>query len=161
MMTHNINGSDPIFVARLTPHRSLNARGFKVLMGVIGALCLIIGAGFYFVGALPIVGFMGLDFLIIYLAFRMNYKSARAYEDVEISRERVLLKKVSSGGRVERFSFPQFGTRFEVDRHKEIGITQMRLANRNRHAELGYLLNPIDRESFAIAFQSAMVEAKK
>ena len=103
---------------------------------------------------------MGLDIALIYWAFTSNYGSAKAYEDVEVSRSHVLLRKVSPKGTAQDHQFPQFGTRFEVDRHKEIGITKMRLAHRKSSVEFGYFLNPADREDFAIAFQAAMASAK-
>ena len=130
-------------------------------MGAIGLVCLIIGIVFFIAGVWPILGFMGLDFLIIYWAFKSNYRSARSYEDVEVSRQHVLVRKVSPKGRSKDHVFQQFGTRFEVDRHDEIGITKMRLANRKRQVEFGYFLNPLDRESFAAAFSRAMAKAKK
>jgi len=104
---------------------------------------------------------MGLDFLLIFWAFKVNYRSAKAYEDVEVSREHVMLRKVTAKGQETKFEFPQFGTRFEIDRHEEIGITKMRLANRKRNVELGYFLNPQDRETFAHAFSRALSRAKR
>lgn len=161
MSTHNVPADDLVFAARLTPYRSLGQEGFKWLMVAIGAVCLTVGLVFFSLGLWPVLGFMGLDFLIIFWAFKVNYHAAKAYEDVEVSRQHVLLRKVTAKGRESEYEFPQFGTRFEVDRHEEIGITQMRLANRKDEVELGYFLNPIDRESFAQAFSRALSRAKR
>ncbi len=149
-----------IFSARLTPYRSLGQQGYKILIGSIGVMCLAIGLFFFSLGLWPIIGFMGLDFILIYWAFKSNYRAARAFEDVAISAHRVFFKKVSHKGVERVYEFPQFGTRFEIDRHKEIGITMMRLCNRKKQVEFGYFLNPQDRESFAFAFQRALASAK-
>ena len=130
-------------------------------MGVVGFVCFTIGAVFFSLGLWPVMGFMGLDFLLIYWAFKANYHSAKAYEDVEISRFHVLLRKVNPKGETTTHEFPQYGTRFEVDRHEEIGITKMRLTNRREEIELGIFLNPADKESFATAFKRALSQAKK
>ena len=161
MTAHNMTSDAILFSARLTPYRSLDMKGFKLLFGAIAAVCLTIGLVFFALGLWPVLGFMGLDVLLVYWAFKSNYFSAKAYEDVEVSRQYVLLRKVSPLGQANDHTFPQFGTRFEVDRHDEIGITQMRLANRQNTVEFGYFLNPGDRESFATAFQKAMVKAKQ
>lgn len=163
MNGHNISmpSQDLIFHARLTPYRSLGPDGFKVLMGAIGLICLGVGLYFMMLGLWPIIGFMGLDFALIYWAFKANYKSARTYEDVEVSREHVRVKHVTPKGKEIDHRFPQFGTRFEVDRHEEIGITKMRIANRKKTVEFGYFLNPADRESFAEAFSRALSRAKR
>ena len=49
-------------------------------MGLIGLVSFAAGAMFFVVGAWPVVGFLGLDLLLIYLAFRASYRSGRAYE---------------------------------------------------------------------------------
>ncbi len=154
-------GSDLIFAARLTPYRSLGKDGFRLLIGIIGAICFTIGIVFFALGLWPVLGFMGLDLAVIYWAFKSNYASAKAYEDVEISRHHVLVRKVSPKGKIADHEFPQFGTRFEIDRHDEIGITQMRVANKANAVGLGGFLNPLDRESFASAFKRALMTAKR
>jgi uncharacterized membrane protein len=160
MSADNITTGPVVFSARLTPYRSLGPQGFKILFGLVAGFCFIVGGVFFALGLWPVLGFMGLDILLVYWAFKSNYFSAKAYEDVEVSRQHVFLRKVSPRGRASETTFPQFGTRFEVDRHDEIGITKMRLANRAESVEFGYFLNPHDRESFASAFQLAMARAK-
>ncbi|MFD0916994.1 DUF2244 domain-containing protein [Pseudahrensia aquimaris] len=161
MSAHNITADDLVFAARLTPYRSLDGQGFRILMGVFGLICFGVGVFFFALGLWPVLGFMGLDFLLIYWAFKANYRSAKAYEDVEVSRAHVLVRKVTPKGREQEHRFDQFGTRFEVERHDEIGITKMRVANRAKAVELGYFLNPLDRESFAEAFSNALSRAKR
>ncbi|PCH46905.1 MAG: hypothetical protein COC23_03015 [Hyphomicrobiales bacterium] len=154
------NDKNLLFAARLTPYRSLSPRGFRILMGLIAFVCLSIGTVFFALGLWPVLGFMGLDVALIYFAFKLNYRSARAYEEVEISRQHILVRKVSPAGKAHEHIFQQFGTRFEVDRHEEIGITKMWLKNRKRELSFGYFLNPLDRESFSSEFALAMARAK-
>lgn len=161
MNTRNVTADELVFSARLTPYRSLGENGFQILMLFIGFVCFTVGIFFFALGLWPVLGFMGLDVLIIYWAFKVNYRAAKAYEDVEVSRQHVLLRKVTSNGKKTHHHFPQFGTRFEVDRHEEIGITQMRLANRHDSVPFGGLLNPGDRETFAVAFSRALSRAKR
>lgn len=151
----------PLFVARLTPYRSLSQRGFGILMLVLASICFTVGIVFWSLGLWPIMGFMGLDVALVYLAFRTSYAQARGYENVSVSRVAVRLTQVSHCGRVAEHDFPQFCTRLEVDRHEEIGITQMRIANRARAVAFGAMLNPADRDSFADAFAKALAVAKK
>ena len=35
-------------------------------------------------GAWPVMGFFGLDVLLVYVAFKLNYRSGRLYETVEL-----------------------------------------------------------------------------
>ena len=67
-------------------------------MAIIAALCFAMGAFFLALGAWPVLGFVGLDFLAILVAFRLSYRSARAYEEIEVSRAALVVRKVKPGG---------------------------------------------------------------
>ncbi len=150
----------PVFQALLTPYRSLSGRGFAVLMGLLLLVWLTIGAVFLRIGAWPVFGFFGLDILAIYVAFRVNYRAARVREEVRLSRTSLDIRKVPPSGKAQEHHFNPFWTRFRIDRHDEIGITDMAVEMRGERVELGSFLNPDDRESFATAFGQALATAK-
>jgi uncharacterized membrane protein len=75
----------PYFSAILSPHRSLSFKGFKLLMAFFGILSLLIGGWFLMIGAWPVFGFFGLDVLLLYLAFRSNYKWGGVRETVNLT----------------------------------------------------------------------------
>ena len=77
---------EEIFHALLVPHRSLGRFGFLIVMGALGLSSFLTGLFFLSIGAWPVFGFLGVDVLIVYLAFRMNYAAAKAHEEVSISR---------------------------------------------------------------------------
>lgn len=150
----------PIFQALLTPYRSLGRRGFAVLMLFLGVVSFATGIGFVLNGAWPVVGFFGLDVFLVWLAFRASYRSARAREEVEITRTDLAIRQVSPAGAVRETHYNPFWARFRVSRHEEIGITRMSVAGEGRATEIGRFLNPDDRESFADAFNRALLTAK-
>lgn len=155
------NAADkPIFKALLTPHRSLGRRGFALLMGLLLLIWLTVGAIFLSVGAWPVFGFLGLDVLALYIAFRANYRAARVREEVSLSHTRLDIRKVAASGRTQDHHFNPFWARFRVDRHREIGVTDMAVVSRDVRVSLGSFLNPDDRESFATAFGQALATAK-
>lgn len=151
---------ETLFRALLTPHRSLGRKGFAVLMGVLIAIWIGTGITFLSLGAWPVAGFFGLDVLALYLAFRWNYRAARAREEVSVSRTCVDIRKVAPSGRAEEHRFNPFWTRFSVDRHELLGITRMAVEGEGRQVPIGGFLNPDDRESFATAFGRALATAK-
>ena len=68
----------PRFFRRcITPHRSLSRPGFLLVMALVGGLSFVGGMFFFLLGAWPVVGFLGLDVLLVYWAFRANYRAAR------------------------------------------------------------------------------------
>ncbi len=160
MSDTNCAPEEPIFRALLTPHRSLGRQGFVIMMGTLTAAWLISGAFLLAHGAWPIFGFLGVDILAIYIAFRMNYRAARVREEVSVSRTRLDIRKVAANGRSEDHRFNPFWARFRVARHEMIGITQMAVEARGRSVPVGMFLNPDDRESFSRAFAQALHKAR-
>jgi len=149
-----------IFAARLTPFRSLGTTGFAVMMAFVGITCFGSGVMFYALGAWPIVGFLGLDVLIIWLAFRLNYRAGRASEIVSLSRDALTIRKVQPNGRSSEIFFNPYWVRLEVTEVEDEGVTRIEVRSRDEAVCVGAFLNPVDRRSFAHAFRAALAEAK-
>ena len=111
-------------------------------------------------GAWPVFGFLGLDILLIFLAFRWNYRAARAFEEVHVSRTEILIRKVNAAGREMHYSFNPFWTRLLVREEEDEGVTRITVTARGQTVDIGGFLNPRDRTSFAGAFRTAVAQAK-
>jgi len=149
-----------IFSARLTPHRSLSPTGFMLVMLALISCSFTAGLVFWMMGAWPIVGFFGLDIFLVQLAFRLNYRAARASEEVELYRDRLTVRRTAPNGRSSEFSLNPYWARLEVERHPEIGVTRLRLASHGKRFTIAGFLGPHERESFADAFSAALAEAR-
>ena len=152
--------SRPIFAAVLTPYRSLTPGGLALVMALIGVSSFIAGTIFYMAGAWPVVGFMGLDVALVYIAFRLNNRQARAFEEIALSRAALTVRKVDARGRGRSFGFDPHWTRLEIERQADWGVTGLCLAAKGERLAIGRFLNPADRESFAAALSAALVEAR-
>ena len=160
MADHEHPVEEPVFAARLMPYRSLGNTGFLILMGFVCFTCFISGMMFLAMGAWPVFGFFGLDALLIYGAFKLSYRSGRAYEEIAIWKHEMEFRQVSPSGKIKIHKMNPFWTRFKIDRHEEIGITKMVLSEKGRELDIGSFLNPPDRETFAFAFGSALARVK-
>lgn len=161
MENHQPSQDRPIFAARLTPHRSLSRNGFLILMAFVGLISFCAGVMFLKVGAWPVIGFFGLDVLIFWFAFQMNYRSGRVVEELAVWPHQLTVRQTAPSGRRREYRLNPFWTRFRVDRHAEFGITRMTLASRQGELSIGSFLNPVDRESFAVAFGQALARARR
>nr|WP_250809930.1 DUF2244 domain-containing protein [Neorhizobium tomejilense] len=157
----DVSEEQPVFAAELTPYRSLGRTGFRVVLVLTGGICLLYGGFFLITGAYPIGFFFGLDFLGLYIALKMSYRSGRAREEVTVSRSNLSIRKFSPAGRVVEHRFNPFWARFNVRRHEEFGITSMSVTGEGRGTDIGSFLNPDDRESFAKAFRGALATVKQ
>ena len=76
--TDNDPHAEPtLFSAMLTPHRSLGRHRLSAVMALLGGVSFVAGMVFLLLGAWPVIGFLGLDVLLVYWAFRANYRAAR------------------------------------------------------------------------------------
>jgi uncharacterized membrane protein len=116
---------------------------------------------FLILGAWPVVGFFGLDVLLIYWAFRTNYRAARAYEEVTVTASELRVRKVSHRGRVAEWSLNPLWVRLDRDTHEEFGIERLFLVSRGRKLPIAGFLGPREKESFADALAAAIGEAKR
>ena len=105
MAADNERTQEPtIFSAVLTPHRSLSRKGFLILMTVLGLISFATGTAFLLAGAWPVFGFCGLDVLLIYFAFRLSYRRAKAYEQVTVTPSELTVRQVSHHGRISEWT---------------------------------------------------------
>ncbi|MBI4725074.1 MAG: DUF2244 domain-containing protein, partial [Rhodomicrobium sp.] len=102
-----------LFTATLLPHRSLSRKGFAVLMFAIGAVSFASGIAFVVMGAWPVTGFFGLDAVLIYIAFRLNYRAAALSEKVDLAGSELRVTRLHPSGKAESWSFNPYWVRFE------------------------------------------------
>ena len=150
-----------LFSALLTPHRSLGGVGFIVLMSVVAAVSFVGGVVFYIVGAWPVGFFFGLDALLIYWAFRVNYRAAQAFEEVTVTPSELRVRKVTHKGKVSEWSLNPVWTTLDRDTHEEFGLMRLSLVTRGRRLTVASFLGPDEKASFAKALSAAIGEAKR
>jgi uncharacterized membrane protein len=150
-----------LFSARVTPHRSLSSTGFLVLMGFIGAVSFVAGIAFWMMGAWPVLGFFGLDALVIYWAFRANFRSAAATEDILVTPSELRVRRVSHRGHLTEWSFNPLWVQLEQTGDPDFGIEHLYLVSRGRRLVIGHFLGPDEKVSFAKALLAALQTAKR
>ena len=151
----------PILDVRLHPHRSLRASGFRRLMALTFAASALISLPFYLVGAWPVVGFLGLDLLLLYVAFRANFRAARAYEDLRLTTLELLFARVNARGARREWRFNPAWVRFERVDHPEFGAQRLALVSKGRALEVGRFLGPEQKAAFAARFSRALALARR
>ena len=148
-----------LFDALLTPHRSLGPRGFMIFMAAISAVSFTGGMVFLLAGAWPIVGFLGLDVLLIYLLFRANYRHGRRHEILELTRDRLTVRKVNHYGEERSYEFQPYWLRVRIDepvRHE----SQLVLESHGQRLIIGSFLAPQERGELAKALEKALAETR-
>jgi uncharacterized membrane protein len=151
----------PIFTAVLTPHRSLGQLGFVLLMAGVGLISFFAGIIFLMMGAWPVFGFFGLDVLLLYWAFKLNYRSAAAFEEITVTPVELRVRKVSHRGRVREWSLNPLWVRLEKITLEEFGIQTLLLVSRGKQLQVGAFLGPNEKADFASELSRALAQARR
>jgi uncharacterized membrane protein len=147
--------SRPFFECVLSPHRSLALRNFRLLMGLLGLISLAAGIGFVSVGAWPVIGFFGLDVALIYLAFRLNYRSARQSETIRLAGDVFSVERVSVRGDRRRWRFQPFWVRVILEERPDTS-NRLLVASHGRSLVIGDLVPPPMRRELAVTLGEAL-----
>lgn len=150
-----------LFEARLSPHRSLSPAGFAVVMGVLAGVSFAVGVSFLIMGAWPVFGFFGLDVALVWLAFRLNYRDARAYEDIRMTPSLLSVRQVSAKGAASETAFNPRWVRLEKTEDELYGVTRVALISRGIFLIVGAFLPPLYKGELAKRLGAALASAKR
>ncbi len=153
-------GERVFFDAVLRPYRSLSRLGFAILMVSVAAGGSLIGVTFLLAGAWPVTGFCGLEILLFYVFFRLNYRGGRAYETVRLTERALTVRRVAPTGRAETWRMPPFWLRVSID-GPPAHNRQITLATHGRSLRIGAFLTPHDRLDLARALRAALTEYRQ
>jgi uncharacterized membrane protein len=149
-----------LFDAVLTPHRSLSPGGFWLLMALVSGVSFVSGMYFVLKGAWPVTGYFGLDVLLIYLAFKASYRSARLHETVRLTEDALVVERVSPSGRRASWTFQPYWLRVEMDDPPE-HASQLTLTSHGRSLVIGAFLSPAERSELAAALRNALERSRQ
>ncbi|MEX2644572.1 MAG: DUF2244 domain-containing protein [Acetobacterales bacterium] len=154
-------GSIPIpFVAELRPHRSLGPAGFRVMLAAVAVVIAVYGGIFLAMGAWPVFGFLGLEVLLLYLLFRLNFRDARRCETIRIDRDATEVRKRAPSGHETRHDFQTGWLRVEVERPARHDC-RLTLASHGRRVSVGSFLTPPERHELGGVLRRAVAVAAK
>jgi uncharacterized membrane protein len=153
---HSPPGEAPLmFDAVLAPHRSLSPLGFYIVMAVACGLSSVLGLAFFLMGAWPVVGFLGLDILLLWGAFRLSYRSGRLRETLQLSRDNLTVRRTLPSGRAREWRFQPYWLRVEIDT-SAANRARLTLASHGRRLIIGAFLSPEERVELAEALRQAL-----
>lgn len=153
-----MDAAGPTFDVTSYPHRSLGVEGFRVLLIAVIAINAVASTVFVLAGAWPVAGFLGLDVLAIYVAFRLSYAQAAAYERITIASASIIVERVDQHGRRQEWRFPSYWASIKYDGDETRGTVTLR--SHGNAVEVGSYLSHFERQAFAAVLREALRVAK-
>lgn len=144
------DGLSPAFQAALYPNRSLSDTGFLVLMGLVVLVSTLVGVGFALVGAWPISGFLGLDVLLLYLAFRWNRRDASRADFIRLDENGLAVRRIMPNGETKEWHFETAWVQVVAERKRLL------LRSHGKELVIGAYLTAPERQGLAEALEDAI-----
>lgn len=155
-MSPDAASTKPVFFERvLWPHRSLPPRGFRLLMLGLSLLSVIVGLIFVAAGAWPVCGFFGLDVALLYLAFRLSYRSARRRETLRLADGQFTVERVDIYGARRLWRFQPFWLRVVLEERRDES-NRLLLASHGKSIVIGDFLAPPVRRDLAATLREVL-----
>jgi len=149
-----------LFDAELRPHRSLSPQGFVWLMTGLCLVSFIAGLAFYLAGAWPVIGFMGADVLLIYAAFRINYRRAHMRETLQLTPGQLRVRRINHWGEIQTWDFQTYWLQVLLEETPD-GDNQLSLRSHGRSLTIGSFLPPRERAEVAAALRQALARSRQ
>lgn len=145
----------PLLDLTLRPHRSLSPTGFAWLMALLCGVSFAAGLVFFLVGAWPVIGFLGIDVLLVWIAFRASYARGRQHERIVLHADRLEIERVDPRGKVATETWQPYWLKVDLaDRPGHPAA--VRLSSHGKHTWLGAFLPIDEREPVARMIEDAL-----
>jgi uncharacterized membrane protein len=139
----------------LAPHRSLDQRGLTIVMALISLVSFGAGLVFFLIGAWPVVGFLGLDVALIYVALKVNLNRARASETLRLTDSALVIERVSHRGQRRALTLQPYWLNVHLDDPPE-HHSHVWLRSHGRSVAVGMFLPPDERVVLADRLREAL-----
>ncbi|MBR9781612.1 MAG: DUF2244 domain-containing protein [Rhodospirillales bacterium] len=98
------------------PPRSLGRRAARNIVIAMACVTSTIGLIFWLVGAWPVIGFLGVDVILLSLAFYFSFRAARAEERIELRHGNLRVTRISARGTRQEFDFQPYWLQVVLER---------------------------------------------
>ena len=150
-----------LFEASLRPHRSITRRAMRRIVGAFLAFQCVLATPFLILGFWPISGFMGVDVLALWLAFRWSFRVANINETVQVTPLEVRFTRCGLDGRQREWRFNPAWLRLEIDEHAHFGTERVAFAYRGKQVNIGDFLGREAKADLAANLRSALALARQ
>lgn len=134
-------------------------------MGALGLLAFTIGLGFFLMGAWPVIGFLGLELLVVWGAFKLNYRAAQRRQTLTADTENFEVANTYPNGTTESQTVSTAWAKLSVTPSEEPAPNarirkQVSIASHGVHVPIGEFLHPAETAGLAREVQGMLDQAQ-
>ena len=129
---------------RLLPAMSARLPFVQRIFILFGAVCLSVGIVFMGLGAQPVLGFMGLELILLYAAYKCCIRNARHMEHVTVTENHLIVRKTDRYGSQSLIRFdPRWSNLRTVSTKLGTGLI---IYSKGRAQNFGGFLDPFEHD---------------
>lgn len=127
-------------------------------MAFVTLVSLVSGIFFTLQGAWPVMGFFGLEVVLLYAAFRWNYFMARRYERVAIGQDSITVSQISPRGEQSDWSFNPYWIKIDLipAQHDPSLAGELVFSSHGQRLPIGHFLSAEEKKSLYDALTAAI-----
>lgn len=138
----------PVFEALLYPHRSLGRKGYVILLAGTALIVFLYGLVFLVMGAWPIFGFLGGEWLLFWYLFTHHHRGNARSERIRLYADHLLFERRDAKGAVVTERLQPYWLNVILERADEPDNV-LYLRSHGRSILVGDFLSPDERRDLA------------
>ena len=144
-----------LYEITLYPYRSLNKLGFFILMFVLAFISFVAGIIFMLKGAWPVFGFFGLDVLLVYIFFKINFKSGKKKEIIILTKNKLIIKIYNSEKTFKTFKLDSNWLKINLIKLKN-HTSKLQISSKNKSIIIGSFLRYKEKIDVIYSLEKAL-----
>ena len=149
------DGPFVVFDVVLHPYASLTPLSFLMFMIGLTTLSCLVGLTFVTLGAWPVFGFFCLEVLIIFLAFKYNYRNAKRRETIKLTKNSITVESFGPTGIKKIWKSQTYWLKVEYSSSTSPG-GKLTLRSHGKVIEIGSFLAPSEKRGFGARLQNEL-----
>ena len=143
------------FEAVLYPNQPPPARSLVILLLAVLGVAVGVSIGFLLAGAWPVVGFMGVELLLLGVCLVWARRMASYAEHIRLDDQGLFIRTTAGRRTLRSWRFEPYWTRVRLDETRP-GEPTLRLTAQGRTLTLGRFLNAQERTDVAAELEAAL-----
>lgn len=144
-----------LYSAELRPHRSAAPRTATRIVLIVATIWALVILFFVAMGAWPVLPFLGLEILLLFIFFRLNHRAAGTCEAIALTSKALTVRRTDPWGKRSQVSFPPHWLQVNLEPHPNQD-NRLELRSHGRSLVIGSFLLPHEREQLAFALRRAL-----
>jgi uncharacterized membrane protein len=148
------------FDAIIFPHRSLTPQIARNILLVVAGLLFVVGLIFLSMGAWPVLGFLGLEVLVLGLAFKFSFLQARAKERILLTTDELTIEKISAKGKCRSWHFQPYWISIDVIDQDYGRKGEIALRSHGQEVRIAHWLSDEERYDFVRELRASLKRSR-